>query len=142
LLSKVVTVNYPITIEYRNIPSAGLQPAVEVELTLREQNARTVAIIDSGATHTVFSVEIAELLGIDDVTTGIRVPASTLGGPFDFYLFDLEIRFPIDQQTYSGQIGFSPRRTSRNILGRILFFSLFEVGFRETQQRLNLRPEE
>jgi hypothetical protein len=137
----VVTVNYPLTFEYRHIPNAGLQPAVEVVLTNGERTARAVAILDSGATHTVFSCEIAELLGIEDVTTGSRVSTSTFGGPFEFYLFDLHIRFPSDHQSFSGQIGFSPGRTPRNMLERILFFSRFEVGFRETRQRMNLRPE-
>jgi hypothetical protein len=138
----VVTVNYPLTFEYRHIPNAGLQPAVEVLLTNGERTARAVAILDSGATHTVFSCEIAELLGIEDVTTGNRVSTSTFGGPFVFYLFDLHIRLSGDDRDFSAQIGFSPGRTPRNILGRILFFSRFEVGFRETRQRMNLRLEE
>lgn len=138
----MVTVNYPLTFAYCHIPNAGLQPAVEVVLTNGERTARAVAILDSGATHTVFSHEIADLLGIEDVTTGIPVPAITLGGHFEFYLFDIHIRLSGDNRDFSAQIGFSPGRTPRNILGRILFFSRFEVGFRETRQRVNLRPEE
>lgn len=138
----MVTVNYPLTFEYRNIPNAGLQPAVEVELTNGERNARAVAILDSGATRTVFSREIAELLDINDVTTGDLVRTSTLGGPCEFYLFDISMRFPINQAGFTGRVGFSPSRIPRNILGRDLIFSRFEIGFRETQQRINLRPEE
>jgi hypothetical protein len=138
----VVTVNYPLTFDYRNIPSAGLQPAVEVVLAHGERTARAVAILDSGATHTVFSREIADLLGIRDVTAGTPVPVSTLGGRFTFYLFDLHVRLPGSDQGFSAQIGFSPGRIPRNILGRVVFFSRFEVGFRETRQRINLRPEE
>ena len=140
--SKVTTVDYPLTLEYRNIPNGGLQPAVEVELTNGARSARTVAILDSGATHTVFSYEIAQLLGIEDVRTGTRVDASTLGGRIEFYLFEVEIRLPGENQRFAGQIGFFPGQIPRNILGRILFFSRFEVGFRERHQRLHLRPED
>ena len=101
-----------------------------------------MAVLDSGASHTVFSREIADLLRIDDMMAGGHVAASTLGGSFEFYLFDLEVRLPPSSERFTGQVGFAPARIPRNILGRILFFSRFEIGFREVRQHINLRPEE
>jgi hypothetical protein len=137
-------VNYPFSVPYRDVPGVGAVPAVEVELYNGAQSARTVGIFDSGATHTVFGVQFAEALGIDDVTAGQRVRATTMGGPIEYFLFDMEMALRIDDEVirFPGQIGFSPFRIPRNILGRIVIFTRFELGFREQAQHLHIRPED
>ena len=140
----MVTVDYPISSAYLNVPNAGLQPAVEVELVHGHRTTRTVGILDSGSSFTIFSPEFAELLGIDDVSSGHRARASTLGGAVDFYLFDLEmeVRFPSHRGRFAGQIGFFAAKMPRNILGRNLIFARYEIGFRESQQLIHIRPED
>lgn len=135
------TVDYPISFPYRTIPSVGYQPAVEVELKSDGFSARAVAIVDSGSNFSVFSGRIAEILGIANLTDGLRQRVVTYGGPAEFYLFDLDIRVIGYGDPFRGQIGFSEGHTPRNILGRIVFFSRFQVGFRESQQRIYLRHE-
>ena len=137
-------VNYPFSIPYRHVPGAGVVPAVEVELYNGPQSARTVGVFDSGAMHTVFGVQFAEALGINDVTAGERVAATSMGGPVEYFLFDMEMALRIDDETlrFPGRIGFFPVHSARNILGRILIFTRFELGFREQAQRLHIRPEE
>ena len=140
----MITVNYPISSAYLSVPNAGLQPAVEVELVYGERTTRAVGILDSGSSFTIFSPEFAELIGIDDVTSGYPGRVNTLGGDIDFYLFDLEmeIRFPGHRHRFAGQVGFFAARRPRNILGRNLVFARYEIGFRETQQLIHIRPEE
>ena len=118
-------VNYPFSIPYRHVPGGGTVPAVEVELYYGPQSARTVGVFDSGAMHTVFGVQLAETLRINDVTAGQRVTARSMGGPVEYFLFDMEIALRIDDETlrFPGQIGFFPNRSPRNILGRILIFT-------------------
>lgn len=139
----MTTVYYSHSIPYRDVPGAGMVPAVEVELFLGGQSARTVGVLDSGSTHTVFSVEFAEQLGIEDVTRGQLVTATTLGGRRDFYLFELEMTVRVGEGPvrFPGQIGFFPVRSPRNILGRILVFSHFEIGFRESLEQVHIRPD-
>jgi hypothetical protein len=117
----------------------GRQPATEVELFNAGVSARAVGILDSGAAHTGFSSEIATLLGINDVRDGRRVVINTLGGDLDLYMFDLEMRIVSLGARFGAQIGFFPVHTPRNILGRIVVFSQFEIGFSERAQLVHFR---
>ena len=119
----------------------GLQPAAEVALFHGERTARAVGVLDSGSLYTVFSPEHAALIGIDDVMAGTPEGINTLGGPIQIYLFDLEIQLLGAGPRFAGQIGFFPARAPRNILGRSVIFSAFEIGFHERGQRIHLRPE-
>jgi hypothetical protein len=133
---------YPISRSYRVVPGLGLQPAIELELIHGSTSRQVVGILDSGAMLTVFSSEIAGFLGIEEVAQGEQVNVSTLGGTFRLYQFDLDIRFPIDGECFAGRVGFATTHLSRNILGRNLLFSRFEISFRERQQQIHLRPED
>lgn len=119
----------------------GVQPAAEVTLYNADITANAVAVFDSGSLYTVFSGRYAELIGIEDVTTGSRVGISTLAGPRDIYLFDLEIQLREAGRRFAAQIGFFSGHAARNILGRSVIFAAFEVGFHERLQRINLRAE-
>jgi hypothetical protein len=138
------TVTYPFSVPYRNVPGAGFMPAVEVELYYGAVSARTVGVFDSGSPYTVFGVQFAEALGIDDVTAGERVPVRTLGGSVEFFLFDMDIALRIGGETlrFPGRIGFFAGPSPRNILGRIVVFTRFELGFKEHAQQVHIRPEE
>ena len=141
----MVTVHYLFSIPYKDVPGAGLVPAVEVELHYGGQLARAVGVFDSGSTHTVFSVVHAETLGIDDVTQGELFRATTMSGkPVEYYLFDVEMALRIQEHPvrFPRRVGFFPVRSPRNILGRNLVFSRFEIGFKESGQRVQIRPEE
>lgn len=119
----------------------GLQPAAEVQLFNGAMAAKAVGIFDSGSPYTVFSPELAEVIGIDDVMTGRPEGISTLGGPIRIYLFDLEIQLLGAGPRFAGQIGFFATHAPRNILGRSVIFSAFEVGFHERGQVIHLRAE-
>jgi hypothetical protein len=138
----VPTVNYEVSIPYQAIPGMpGLQPAAEVELFNGNSRARAVGILDSAASHTGFSSEIATLLGIEDVSAGRRVVISTLGGEIDLYMFDLEMRIVALGIRFAAQIGFFPTHTPRNILGRIVVFSQFQIGFSERTSQIHSLQE-
>jgi hypothetical protein len=136
----VPIVNYPISIPYRVVPNIrGTQPAAEVTLFHGDLQTSAVGIFDSGSLYTVFGEEHAALIGIDDVTTGNRERVSTLGGPKDVFLFDLEIRLAAAGRRLGAQIGFFQGQLTRNILGRNVIFSAFEIGFYERVGVVNLR---
>jgi len=120
---------------------AGLQPAAEVTLYNGSQSTTAVAIFDSGSVYTLFSPEHAQLIGVEDVTTGSRAIVNTLTGSRDVYLFDLEIQLRGIGPRFAAQIGFFAGHVTRNLLGRNVIFAAFEIGFRESAQRIHLRPE-
>lgn len=120
---------------------AGLQPAAEVMLYHGELAVTTVGIFDSGSPYTVFNPDLAQVIGIDDVTVGTLERISTLGGGRDIYLFDLEIQLPAAGGRFAGQVGFFAGHSPRNILGRAVVFGAFEVGFHESAQTIHLRPD-
>jgi hypothetical protein len=120
---------------------AGVQPAAEVTLYNGDRTTNAVGVFDSGSLYTVFSAEYAELIGIEDLTRGNRVGVHTLAGQRDIYLFDLEIQLREAGQRFAAQIGFFEGHAPRNILGRSVVFAAFEIGFRESAQRIHLRPE-
>jgi hypothetical protein len=138
----VPIVDYPVSIAYRAVPNMpGVQPAAEVTLYNGDITAKAVAVFDSGSLYTVFSGEYAELIGIEDITTGNGIGISTLAGPRDIYLFDLEIQLREAGRRFAAQIGFFNGHAARNILGRSVIFAAFEIGFHERLQRINLRAE-
>jgi hypothetical protein len=138
----VANVNYPVTIPYRTLPNmSGLQPAAEVVLFHGDRAVRAAGILDSGSVFTVFGQEFADLLGIDDITHGAPARINTLAGMREIHFFDLEIAVSAVGPRFSGQIGFFSGHVSRNILGRALIFSAFEIGFHERTQRIHLRPD-
>jgi len=120
---------------------SGLQPAAEVKLFNGDLTTMAVGIFDSGSPYTVFSPEHAMLIGIDDVMAGTPEGINTLGGPIQIYLFDLEIQLLGAGPRFAGQIGFFAGHASRNILGRSVIFSAFEIGFHERGQQIHLRSE-
>lgn len=119
----------------------GTQPAAEVTLFYGDLETNAVGIFDSGSLYTVFGEEHATLIGIEDVTAGAREGISTLTGSRDVFLFDLEIRLPVAGQRFAAQIGFFQGHASRNILGRNVIFSAFEIGFHERAQVIKIRPD-
>jgi hypothetical protein len=137
------TVNYEVLMPYRALPGLGLQPAVEVRLHLGGREARAPGIFDSGSVWTVFGEEIARLLGIANIADGDAVRASTFGGEITLYRFPVELEVAVDgiRDSFPGQVCFRPGRTSRNILGRDLFFPHFQIGFRDARQSIYLSSE-
>lgn len=139
----MVHFDFPIQSAYREISGAGTLPAVEIELRYGGRFVRTLGVFDSGSTHTVFSAEFADQLGIDYIHEGDPVQLNTGGGPVSIYQFQLEIEIRVGnhRRVIPGQVGFFAGRRPRNILGRILVFSHYVVGFRESDQLLFLKPD-
>lgn len=136
-------VNYDLRIPYHALPGLGLQPAVEVHLYYQGREQRVLGILDSGSPWTVFSQEIALGLGIVHVFEGDRVTANTFGGDTTFFQFDLEMGVTVGaiNKRFPARVGFRPVHASRNILGRTVFFSNFQIGWRELAQEVFLSPE-
>ena len=135
---------YEFRMPYQVLPFLGAQPAVNVQLEFGNQKTQTVGILDSGSVLTVFDEEVARRLGIENIAEGRPIRGTSLGGPFQLYLFDVNMTLLANGRMtrFPAQVGFRPGYQNRNILGRNLVFSYFQVGFHEREQEVYLQPQE
>jgi hypothetical protein len=136
-------INYPYTQPYLSSPS-GLTPLMQVKLINGTVSTGALGTVDSGSTVTVFKPEHANLLGIEDVTSGDLQQITTQGGGVDCYVFNLEmqVEFGDDTIRFPCRIGFFVGNMPRNILGRNVLFQHFQIGFNDRNQEIYLLPEE
>jgi hypothetical protein len=123
---------------YRRLPNVGLLPGLGVILRSgSNETAEMFAVLDSGSTFSVFQPQMAELLGIDNVTSSSTTrDISTCGGPITIYLFDVEMELLLgsSSEKFTCQVGFPDKPIPRNILGRDLAFMKFTFAFRERDE--------
>jgi hypothetical protein len=139
------TVDYLYSQNYLPIqPSGPLGPALKVDLIMGNARIPVIGVLDSGSTVTVFNPEYAELLGIEDVRAGEMARVGTQGGPVSYYLFDLEMEVQLVAHVlrFPCRVGFFEARKPRNILGRDFLFRHYQIGFRDREQEVYLRPED
>jgi len=112
-------------------------PIVEVVLKYAHQEINVKALVDSGASFSVFRPEIAEELGIN-LEQGKKVYLTGIGGRILGYLHNVSVR--IGDKTFLCKIVFSPEFTvSFNLLGRDNFFSPFVVSFIEKNRQVVIK---
>ncbi len=102
-----------------------------IDITLKTKKARITlkALVDSGATYSVFRPEIADFLGVD-IEKGKPLYLEGIGGRILGYLHNISV--VVVNKTYRVRIVFSREFTvSFNILGRDNFFEPFIITFCE-----------
>lgn len=111
-------------------------PIVDITLVNGDMAVRTTALVDSGATISVFASELSQLLKIN-LSAGQKVPLSGVGGKVDGYQHKLLLQFA--GKNLSLPVIFAENlQTSVNLLGRKGFFENFIVSFNESKQYLSL----
>ncbi len=114
----------------------NLYPIIEIILGKDRMKIRLDALVDSGATISVFQGSIAEYLGIN-IETGERRIFQGVGGKIIGYIHQITIQ--IDKIKFPCKIAFSNElATSLNILGRVDFFEKFLIIFDERNKKLKL----
>lgn len=114
-------------------------PVIEIELKNHSQSLKVKALIDSGASFSVFRPEIAEALGIK-IDKGKAVYLSGIGGRILGYLHIVEVT--LGKEVFPCKIVFSPEFTvSFNLLGRNNFFVPFQISFLEKKKKILIQGE-
>ncbi len=112
-------------------------PIIQVGLKNRGREIRVNALVDSGASFSVFRSEIADYLGIS-LEKGKRIYLTGLGGRILGYLHILQME--VDGEKFRCKIIFSEELTiSFNLLGRDNFFLPFLITFSEKKKKLVLK---
>jgi hypothetical protein len=109
-------------------------PLIDIELTGPKGSLLVSALVDSGATFSIFRPEIADYLGIP-ISDGQSLYFHGIKGEILGYLHQIPVR--VNQERFNCYIAFSPElEVSFNILGRNNFFLPFLVTFNEKAQKV------
>lgn len=112
-------------------------PIIEVRLKSSKSEINVKALIDSGASFSVFRPEIAQELGIV-LEKGKKVYLTGIGGRILGYLHELYIT--LGNKTFRCKIVFSPEfNVSFNLLGRDNFFLPFIISFLEKNKKIIIK---
>jgi hypothetical protein len=112
-------------------------PTIDIIIYGPKRTDAFKALVDSGASYSVFRAEVAERLGVK-IEKGKPVYLSGIGGRILGYLHNLKIS--IDDKNFNCKIVFSKEYTvSLNILGRDNFFQPFLISFWEKARKVILR---
>lgn len=111
-------------------------PVAEVVLRHASKEITIKALVDSGASFSVFHPEIAEYLGVN-VKRGRKIYLSGIGGRILGYFHTLKLK--LGDKSFRCKIVFSPEfKVSFNLLGRDNFFWPFTISFIEKKRRIIL----
>lgn len=106
-------------------------PVIPLVFLIGEKRIRAQALVDSGATISVFGKEAAEALGVE-VETGEKTILGGVGGRIVGYIHKLRVR--IAEKEFTCPIVFSREYlVSFNLLGRQEFFRRFKITFEENK---------
>lgn len=112
-------------------------PVVDVTLRSPKQGLTIKALVDSGASFSVFRAEIIEYLGVP-LERGTRLYLEGIGGRILGYRHHLKAR--VGEKRFLFTVVFSQELSvSFNLLGRDNFFRQFRVTFDERERRVSLR---
>lgn len=121
---------------YRFDTSGNTFPVVPLSLEFGAKKKEFFALIDSGATVSIFRSEVAESLGIN-VEKGKEIYLGGVGGRIKGYLHRLKIE--VAGKRFICPIVFSrDYLVSLNLLGREGFFKRFRIIFEEKKNYLKL----
>jgi len=109
-------------------------PLIDLELIGPRGSLVVYALVDSGATFSIFRPEIASYLGIT-ISNGQSLYFQGINGRISGYLHQIPVR--LNQEQFNCYIAFSPElEASFNILGRNNFFLPFLITFNEQAQKV------
>lgn len=109
-------------------------PIIEVVVGHSGRALAVRALVDSGATFSVFQPEVAEYLGVE-IKRGQKIHLSGIGGRILGYLHNMDL--DLAGQRFKCKIVFSPAfNVSFNLLGRDNFFAPFVISFAEAKRKI------
>jgi hypothetical protein len=123
----------------KEFSSSQLWPAIKVQIGNLETRQRTPkfdAIVDSGSPWCIFKMEMAEFIGIRDVTSGPSYPlGGVIEGPRETMYFHKVNLFIEKFWSIEITAGFCKQLGTTGLLGRFGFFSNFVITCDHTNQK-------
>jgi len=109
-------------------------PLIEVTLIGPKEKIKMLALLDSGADYSLFSLEVAEKLGIKKEEGKKIFLQGVIGEQFPGFLHKVPVQ--VDGMRFNCRIVFSKVKTA--LLGRDNFFLPFLITFNEKYQKVLL----
>lgn len=127
-----------VTYRYKRLKGLRV-PIITLAIRYGERWHPVGAYVDSGATYSVFTAQVADRLGLA-YRSGRRMYVQVGDGSFiPVYLHDLEIQ--VGKYRLTAPLGFSDRLGVRfNLLGRTGVFDYFKVCFDERHFAVTFLP--
>lgn len=124
------------TFPYQKNSAGDLFPVIDFFVSKNDRTARIFALVDSGATVSIFKEDVAEQLNII-IENGQEIYLGGVGGRIKGYIHKLEIE--IAGRKFLCPIVFSREYlVSFNLLGREAVFKQFRIIFEENKNFLAL----
>lgn len=124
------------TFPYQKNSAGDYFPVIDFVVSKNDRAARIFALVDSGATVSIFREDVAEQLGVV-IEKGTETYLGGVGGRIKGYIHKLEIE--IAGKKFLCPVVFSHEYTvSFNLLGREAFFRQFRIIFEEKKNFLSL----
>ena len=114
----------------------GHFPIIPILFFIGDKRVRSLALVDSGATISIFGEETADSLGIK-IENGEKTILGGVGGRIVGYIHELRVR--VAGKEFICPVVFSREYlVSFNLLGRQEFFKRFKIIFEEKNNLLKL----
>jgi len=111
-------------------------PIIPLSVEYSRKKQEILALIDSGATISIFRKEVADYLQIN-IKKGKEITLGGVGGKIKGYLHDLKIE--VAGKRFICPVVFSQEYSvSLNLLGRESFFKNFTITFLESKRQVKL----
>ncbi len=111
-------------------------PVIPLVFVISGKRFRSQALVDSGATISIFGEETAQTLGIE-IEKGEKIMLGGVGGRIVGYVHTLRVR--IARKEFDCPFVFSREYlVSFNLLGREGFFEQFQITFDERRRTVQL----
>ncbi len=121
---------------YQNNSTGDFFPIIDLFASHKDRAVRVFALIDSGATISIFREDVADQLGLV-VEKGNEIYLGGVGGRIKGYIHELNIE--ISGKKFLCPVVFSHEYTvSFSLLGRKIFFENFKITFEEKRRQLKL----
>ena len=131
-----------ISFKYKNVGEGKYRPIIPIEIEFTD-TIRYEVLVDSGADFSIFDAEVAEAIGIEDLTTGERFSFGGVTGEEEIgYRHKVTLR--IRDCSYQVKVGFSEhiRQDGTGIVGQKGFFDMFSVKFDYSKKSVVLRKKD
>lgn len=126
----------PLSFPYKTDAKGNTFPVIPLSLKSGNKKKEFFALVDSGATVSIFRAEVTDSLGIK-VNSGKEIYLGGVGGRIKGYIHKLETE--IASKQFICPIVFSYEYSvSFNLLGRAAFFEKFRITFEEENNRVTL----
>jgi len=131
-MKKLLLLSFP----YKTDAQGNSFPVIPLSLKFSNKKKEFFALVDSGATISIFRSEVADSLGIE-VSSGKEIYLGGVGGRIKGYIHKLEVE--IAGKQFICPVVFSYEYlVSFNLLGRASFFKQFRITFEEKNNKVTL----